>query len=82
MAKSSKVSIVGAGGNVGSIVAYSIAMQGLAHEVVLVDRDKDRAQGKALDMNQAAAAVRTHSIVTAAKDYSDCLLYTSPSPRD
>ncbi len=71
MAKSSKVSIVGAGGNVGSIVAYSIAMQGLAHEVILVDRDKDRAQGKALDMNQAAAAVRTHSIVRAAKDYSD-----------
>ncbi len=71
MAKSSKVSIIGAGGNVGSIVAYSIAMQGLAHEVILVDRDEKRAEGKALDMNQAAAALRSHSIVRAARDYSD-----------
>ena len=71
MARGSKVSIVGAGGNVGSIVAYSIAMQGLAHEVILVDRDKDRAKGKALDMNQAAAALRTHSVVRAAETYED-----------
>jgi len=67
----SRVSIVGAGGNVGSIVAYSIAMQGLCHEVVLVDRDIDRAKGKALDMNQAAAALRTHSVVKAAESYED-----------
>ncbi len=71
MARSTKVSIVGAGGNVGSIVAYSIAMQGLAHEVILVDRDKERAEGKALDMNQAAAALRSHSVVRAAKTYED-----------
>jgi malate dehydrogenase len=68
---SSKVSVIGAGGNVGSIVAYSIAMQGLCHEVVLVDRDIDRAKGKALDMNQAAAALRSHSIVKAAQSYED-----------
>jgi malate dehydrogenase len=67
----SKVSIVGAGGNVGSIVAYSIAMQGLAHEVVLVDRNLDRARGKALDMNQAAAAMRSHSVVKVAESYED-----------
>ena len=67
---SNKVSIVGAG-NVGSIVAYSLAMQGLAHEIVLVDRDTDRAKGKALDMSQAASAVRSHSIVRAAKNYED-----------
>ena len=67
---SNKVSIVGAG-NVGSIVAYSLAMQGLAHEIVLVDRDTDRAKGKALDMSQAASAVRSHSIVRAAENYED-----------
>jgi malate dehydrogenase len=71
MSNKSKVSIVGAGGNVGSIVAYSIAMQGLSHEVILVDRDIQRAKGKALDMNQAASAVRTHSIVRAAESYED-----------
>ncbi len=68
---SSKVSVVGAGGNVGSIVAFSIAMQGLCHEVILVDRDVNRAKGKALDMNQAAAALRSHSIVRAAESYED-----------
>ena len=67
---SNKVSIVGAG-NVGSIVAYSLAMQGLAHEIVLVDRDIDRAKGKALDMSHAASAVRSHSIVRAAESYED-----------
>ena len=67
---SNKVSIIGAG-NVGSIVAYSLAMQGLAHEIVLVDRDTDRAKGKALDMSHAASAVRSHSIVRAADSYED-----------
>ena len=67
---SNKVSIVGAG-NVGSIVAYSLAMQGLAHEIILVDRDTDRAKGKALDMSHAASAVRSHSIVRAAESYDD-----------
>jgi malate dehydrogenase len=67
---SNKVSIIGAG-NVGSIVAYSLAMQGLAHEIVLVDRDTDRAKGKALDMSHAASAVRSHSIVRAAESYED-----------
>ncbi len=67
---SNKVSIVGAG-NVGSIVAYSLAMQGLAHEIILVDRDTNRAKGKALDMSHAASAVRSHSIVRAAESYED-----------
>ncbi|MDX1808157.1 MAG: malate dehydrogenase [Sulfurospirillaceae bacterium] len=71
MSINSKVSIIGAGGNVGGIVAYSIAMQGLAHQVILVDRDMDRARGKALDMNQAAAAMRSHSVVRAAESYED-----------
>ncbi len=71
MSINSKVSVVGAGGNVGGIVAYSIAMQGLAHQVILVDRDMDRARGKALDMNQAAAAMRSHSVVRVAESYED-----------
>lgn len=71
MSIKSKVSIVGAGGNVGGIVAYSIAMQGLSHEVIIVDRNLDRAKGKALDMNQAAAAMRSHSVVKVAQSYED-----------
>lgn len=71
MINNSKVSVIGAGGNVGGIVAYSTAMQGLVQDIVLVDRNLDRAQGKALDMNQAATAMRSHSVVRAAKSYED-----------
>jgi len=40
--KGKKVSIIGAG-NVGATVAYSLAMRGICHELVLRDRDIDAA---------------------------------------
>ena len=46
-------------------------MNGVCHNVVLRGRNIDVAKGKALDMNQAAAALRTHSIVRAAESYED-----------
>jgi len=70
MSIKSKVSVIGVG-NVGRVVAYSVAMQGLAHEVVLLGRNTDRARGEALDMNQASAAMRSHSVVKVAKSYED-----------
>lgn len=70
MSIKSKVSVIGVG-NVGRVVAYSVAMQGLAHEVVLLGRNQDNARGQALDMNQAAAAMRSHSVVTVAESYED-----------
>lgn len=80
-----KVSIIGAG-NVGSTVAYSLAMQGTAHEIVLIDNKQDIATGKALDMSQAAAVVRSHTVVRVAKDESDItgsdiVVVTAGSPR-
>lgn len=80
-----KVSIIGAG-NVGSTVAYSLAMQGTAHEIVLIDNKQDIATGKALDMSQAAAVVRSHTVVRVAKDESDIMgsdivVVTAGSPR-
>ncbi|MCK9162411.1 MAG: malate dehydrogenase [Arcobacter butzleri] len=65
-----KVTIIGAG-NVGSTIAYILAMNGSAHEVVLRDNKTDRAKGMALDMSQAANAARAHTVVTAANDASD-----------
>lgn len=65
-----KVSIIGAG-NVGSTVAYSLAMQGTAHEIVLIDNKDDIARGKALDMSQAAAVVRSHTVVKVAESEAD-----------
>ena len=70
MSIKSKVSVVGIG-NVGRVVAYSVAMQGLAHEVVLVGRNPDKVRGEALDMNQASAAMRSHSVVKVAESYED-----------
>ncbi|MDR1451833.1 MAG: malate dehydrogenase [Helicobacteraceae bacterium] len=65
-----KISIIGAG-NVGSTVAYSLAVQGTVHEIVLLDSKTDIAWGKALDMSQAAAVIRAHTIARVAENYSD-----------
>jgi malate dehydrogenase len=65
MNKGKRVGIVGAG-NVGSTVAYSLAMLGSAHEVILRDNKIDIAKGKALDMSQAASAIRSHTVVSVA----------------
>ena len=85
MNKGKKVSIIGAG-NVGATVAYSLAMKGVCHEIVLRDRNIDVARGKALDMSQAANAARMHTLVSVAEDASDMadsdvVVITAGSPR-
>ncbi|MDR1910900.1 MAG: malate dehydrogenase [Helicobacteraceae bacterium] len=65
-----RVSIIGAGA-VGSTVAYSLALQGFVHEIILLDSKTDVAWGKALDMSQAAAVIRQHTIVRVASGYDD-----------
>ncbi|TKI69879.1 malate dehydrogenase [Sulfurimonas crateris] len=85
MNQGKRVGIVGAG-NVGATVAYSLAMLGSCHEIILRDNKIDVAKGKALDMSQAAAAVRSHTIVTVAEDMSDLtncdvVVVTAGSPR-
>jgi len=45
-----KVVVIGAGA-VGSTFAYTLMQSGLAHDIVLVDADRARAEGEALDMN-------------------------------
>lgn len=85
MNQGKRVGIIGAG-NVGATVAYSLAMLGSCHEIILRDNKIDVAKGKALDMSQAAAAVRSHTIVTVAEDMSDLsncdvVVVTAGSPR-
>ncbi len=80
-----RVGIVGAG-NVGATVAYSLAMQGSCHEIILRDNKVDIAKGKALDMSQAASAIRSHTVVKVAEDMSqlvdcDVVVVTAGSPR-
>ncbi|MDA7816749.1 malate dehydrogenase [Sulfurimonas sp.] len=85
MSQGKRVGIVGAG-NVGATVAYSLAMQGSCHEIILRDNKMDVARGKALDMSQAAAAIRSHTVVKVAEDMSDLsdcdvVVITAGSPR-
>lgn len=85
MNQGKRVGIIGAG-NVGATVAYSLAMLGSCHEIILRDNKIDVAKGKALDMSQAAAAVRSHTVVSVADDMSDLVncdvvVVTAGSPR-
>jgi len=85
MQRGKKVSIIGAG-NVGATVAYSLAMKGTCHEVMLRDRNPEIAKGKALDMSQAANAARQHTLVSVAEqasdmEGSDVVVITAGSPR-
>jgi len=80
-----KVSIIGAG-NVGATVAYSLAMRGVCHEIMLRDRNSDISMGKALDMSQAANVARMHTVVKVAHEASDMkdsdvVVITAGSPR-
>lgn len=47
-----KVAIVGAG-HVGCTLAHTLVVSGVAREIVLVDADRDRAEGEAMDLAQA-----------------------------
>ena len=51
-ARPARVVIVGAG-HVGATLAYSLVVDGLAPEIVLIDQDHRRAEGEAMDLNHA-----------------------------
>ena len=46
-----KVTIIGAG-SVGSTIAYTLTVMGLATEIVLIDINDEKAKGEALDIRQ------------------------------
>ena len=54
--KKRKISILGTG-NVGATIAYALTLQGVCSEIVLVDINKEKAEGEALDIAQCAACV-------------------------
>ncbi len=63
-----KISIIGAG-FVGTTCAYTIMLSGLVSELVLIDIDKDKADGEALDLNHGVVFVSPVQI-TGSSDYS------------
>ena len=64
-----KVAVVGAG-KVGSTFAYALLLDGLVGEIVLIDIDRQRAEGEAMDLNHAMPL--SHPTRIWAGDYPDC----------
>ena len=63
-----KISIIGTG-SVGSTIAYSIAMLGMASEIVMIDINNEKALGEALDIRQGTPFCGACSVY--AGDYRD-----------
>jgi L-lactate dehydrogenase len=64
-----KVSIIGSG-FVGATTAYTLMLSGLVSEIVIVDINKDKAEGDVMDMNHGMSFTRPVKII--AGDYKDC----------
>src|SRR5688572_18905689 len=64
-----RVAVVGAG-NVGASFAYALLLSGLAAEIVLIDLNRARAEGEAMDLNHAVPF--TYPTRVWAGDYTDC----------
>ena len=65
---SSKITIIGAG-SVGSTIAYTLSSQDIASEIVLIDINKQKAEGEVLDIIQGTCFRDPISII--AGDYED-----------
>ena len=65
----SKIAIIGAG-YVGAAIAYNVAINRTASEIVLIDVNGDKAKGEALDINHGLCHLGQMNIH--AGDYSEC----------
>jgi L-lactate dehydrogenase len=77
--KGIKISIIGAG-FVGSATAFALLSAGLASEIVIVDINREKAEGEAMDLSHGAAFVRPVDVI--AGDYettrdSDIVIITA-----
>jgi L-lactate dehydrogenase len=64
-----RIVVIGAG-NVGATIAYTVLMNDLTSEIVMIDVNKEKAQGEVLDMNHGLAYFKQVSIREG--DYEDC----------
>lgn len=76
---SKKITIIGAG-SVGATIAYTLTVKGIAPEIVLIDINKKKAEGEALDIRQGTPFCSPVSVYAGsyedAKD-SDIVILTS-----
>ena len=64
-----KVGIIGGGGRVGSNAAYALQLRGAVSEIVLLDINREAAEGEALDLRHGAAM--SQPIRFSVGDYAD-----------
>ncbi|MCB2308293.1 L-lactate dehydrogenase [Clostridium estertheticum] len=65
--KGNKISIIGAG-FIGSTTAFALMTSGLASEIVIVDINKDKAEGEAMDLSHGASFVKPIDITSGEYD--------------
>ena len=68
MKQGKKICVLGTG-NVGATIAYTIALSGMAAEIVLIDIAKDKAFGEAMDISQGNSHITPVNIYSG--DYPD-----------
>ena len=83
--KTRKIGILGAG-NVGSHCGFSLATQGEVDEIVFVDIKKEKAQGEALDLQDAISYLPHNLKISSGgvEDFKDCdivIISAGPLPR-
>lgn len=66
-----KVVIIGAG-NVGSAILYSLLNSRTIAEIVVIDKNMDKAAGEAVDASHATSFAYSPNIQVRAGDYTDC----------
>ncbi|MCD8049707.1 MAG: L-lactate dehydrogenase [Clostridia bacterium] len=59
--------IIGSG-NVGSTIAYTLAVKGLFEDIGIIDLDRDKAEGDAMDISHGVSFVKPTSIVSGGYD--------------
>ena len=64
-----RIAIIGAG-HVGATFAYALLLSGLAAEIVLIDANRERAEGEAMDLSHTVPF--THPTRIWAGDLADC----------
>src|SRR5512133_1091956 len=82
-ANRTKVAIIGAG-SVGASIAFAMTINQLCNELVLIDVNKDKAIGEAMDINHGLPFLG--QMIVRAGDYSDCagcdvIILTAGMPR-
>lgn len=78
-----KITVIGSG-NVGSTIAYTLTVMGLASEIIMIDVNEEKSLGEALDIRQGVPFANPANIYAGTYDDakgSDIIVITSGMPR-